>query len=200
MIFIYGNGGRAKLIKELLLRNNRNYKFKFLKKIKNIDFKEINKTLRKNKDSKFYIGISDPNLQKNYYQKFKKKIIKINQKPIIDPSSIIKSNVKIGKNSLILENAVIGPNVKIGNNVFIGSNSIINHDSKVGNFTTVGHGSNIAGNVKIMSLCFIGISSTIQQNVNIGKNVVTGSASNITKNCLANNTYYGNPAKKKINE
>ncbi len=200
MIFIYGNGGRAKLIKELLLRINKNYKFKFLKNIKISYFKIINKTLKTNKESKFYIGISDPDLQKKYYEKFKKKIIRIDQMPIIDPSSVIKSNVKIGKNTFILENSVIGPNVKIGNNVFIGSNSIINHDSKVGNFTTVGHGSNISGNVKIMSKCFIGVSSTIQQNINIGKNVVIGSASNIIKDCIANNIYYGNPGKKKINE
>jgi len=48
-----------------------------------------------------------------------------------------------------------------------------------------------------MSMFFIGLSSTIRQIINFGKNVIFGSASIIIKDCIANNTYYGNPGKKK---
>ena len=67
MIYIYGYGGRGKLIKELLLRLN--------EKIKNItfidDYKKNSKKqsfLLKNYDhkkDKLYIGIADPKIQKN---------------------------------------------------------------------------------------------------------------------------------------
>ncbi len=196
MIFIIGNGGRAKLIKELILRTTPKEKIRFLSNPKNLNFKILKKKMNSHKNSKIFIGISDPKAQKKYYSLLKKKKIKVNFKPLIDPSAIIKSNVTIGSNTLILENSVIGPNAKIGKNVFIGSSVIINHDSVVGNFNTIGHRSNIAGKVIIGNECFVGISSTIQQNIKIGNNVILGSASNVIKSCQSSNTYYGNPAKK----
>ena len=197
MIFILGKGGRAKLIKELILRKFPEEKFKFFGNFEKLNFDLIKKKLNSYKNSRLYIGISDPFIQNKYYLMLKKKKLKVDEQPLIDPSAIIKSNVKIGKNTFILENSVVGPDVKIGKNVFIGSKTIINHDCKIGNFTTIGHGSNIAGNVKIMSGCLIGISSTIKQNIKIEKNVIVGSASNIVKNCKSSKIYYGNPALEK---
>ncbi len=197
MIYIYGSGGRAKIIKELLIR---------LKiKSKNILFiddhkKEYNTSylLKKfnNKKDNLYIGISDPKLQKKKYTFFRSRLKKIDNEPLIDPSAILKSNVGIGYNVIILENTSIGPEVKLGNNVFVGANCIINHNCKINAFTTIGHGSNLAGNVKVDKYCYIGISSTFKQNIKIEENVKIGCGSNIIKKCQKNSTYFGNPAKK----
>ena len=197
MIYIYGSGGRAKIIRELLIR---------LKiKSKNILFiddhkKEHNTSflLKKfnNKKDNLYIGISDPKLQKKKYTFFRSRLKKIDNEPLIDPSAILKSNVSIGYNVIILENTSIGPEVKLGNNVFVGTNCIINHNCKINAFTTIGHGSNLAGNVKVDKYCYIGISSTFKQNIKIEENVKIGCGSNIIKKCQKNSTYFGNPAKK----
>ena len=197
MIYIYGSGGRAKIIKELLIR---------LKiKSKNILFiddhkKEHNTSylLEKfnNKKDKLYIGISDPKLQKKKYTFFKYKLKKIDNEPLIDPSAILKSNVSIGYNAIVLENTSIGPEVDLGNSVFVGANCIINHNCQIKKFTTIGHGANLAGNVKIYEYCIIGISATLKQNTTVEKNVVVGSGSNIISRCEKDSIYIGNPAKK----
>ncbi len=199
MIYIYGGGGRAKLIKELLIRND--FKLSnilliddFKKKYKNSSFLIKNFNYKKDR---LFIGISDPNLQKKKYLLFKSKLKIRDNDPLIDPSAILKSNTKIGKNVIILENASIGPEVCIEDNVFIGSKVIINHDCIIKKFTTIGHGSNLAGNVKISEYCSIGISSVFKQNVILEKQVIIGCGSTVIKNCKKNSIYFGNPAKKK---
>ena len=198
MIYIYGSGGRGKLIREILLRSKQKaHNIMFIDDIKksfnnsNFLFKEYD-----HKTDQIFIGISDPIIHKKKYQELKKKLKKIDNQPLIDPTAIIKSNVKLNKNIIICENANIGPNSKIENNVFIGINALINHDCKIGKFSTIGHGANLAGNVKIKDDCVIGISSTFKQNVVIEKNVTIGSGANVINKCLKNSIYVGNPAKK----
>ncbi len=198
MIYIYGSGGRAKLIKEILIRHKvkpKNIEFidDYIRKYKKTSY--LLKNFKKKKD-RLYIGISDPKLQKKKYSFFKKKFKKIDNDPLIDPKAIIKSNIKIKKNVIILENASIGPNVELDQNVFIGANAVINHDCKIKKFTTIGHGANLAGNVVVNENCLIGISSIFKQNVLIEKNVIIGCGANIIKKCQKNSTYFGNPAKK----
>jgi acetyltransferase EpsM len=183
MIYIIGSGGRAKLIKEVLIRNNiKKVKILFIddssKNFKSTQF--LFKNFKRGKD-KLFIGISDPKLQKIKYNFFKKKFIKIDNSPLIDSRAIIKSNVKLGKNSIILENSIIGPNVEIFKNAFIGSNSIICHDSKIGAFTTIGHGTILDGNVKVGNGCFIGNGSIIKYKVKIVDNKKFENGSNILK-------------------
>ena len=193
--FILGIGGRAKLIRELLIRINDKHSVRFYKDISSINFKKVNNFLRLDKKSKFFIGISDPKIQKKNYEFLKKKLIRIDQSPIIDPTAIIKSGTLISKNVIILENSSIGPDVILKKNTFIGSNVIINHNSKIGSFTTIGHGSNISANVIISDQCYIGNSTTIKENIKINKNVSTECASNIILNCSSNKNFSGNPAK-----
>ena len=197
MNYIFGGGGRAKLIKELLIRlkiNSKNILFiDDYKKKYNTSY--LLKKFNKKKDN-LYIGISDPKIQKRKYTFFKSKLKKIDNEPLIDPSAILKSNIKMGYNIIILENSSIGPEVKLANNVFIGANCIINHHCKINAFTTIGHGSNLAGNVNVEKYCYIGISTTFKQNIKVEENVKIGCGSNVIKKCKKNSTYFGNPAKK----
>ena len=92
MIFIYGSGGRAKLIKEVLIRDG--------KKKKDIVF--IDDTNKKTKNSKFllknfkkkidqlFIGITNPKIQSSKYKYFKKRLKNIDNKPLVDPRAILK--------------------------------------------------------------------------------------------------------------
>ncbi len=197
MIYIYGSGGRGILIKELLIRLGKRSKEitlidDFKKKFKKTNY--LLKNFNKKKDYLF-IGISNPKIQKEKYTFFKKKLKNRENKPLIDPNTIIKTKTKIGKNTIILENSSIGPNVTLAKNVFVGSRVVINHDCNIDSFSTIGHGCNLAGNVSVKKNCIIGISSTIQQRINIGSNVTIGSASNVINNCKGNKIYYGNPAK-----
>lgn len=197
MIYIFGSGGRAKLIREIIQSKFVKSKIIFIDDF-NKKFKNSKYLIKffKPKSDKLFIGISDPIIQKKYYDFFKKKLKKIDNSPLIDKSVKLKSNVKIDKNVIILENTVIGPDVIISKNSFIGSNVLINHDSSIGHFSTIGHGSNIAGNVKIKNFCYVGISNVIKQNITINNYVTTGSGSNIIKNCREKKIYAGNPAQK----
>ena len=100
MIYIYGSGGRGKLIREILLRSKQKARnIMFIDDIKK-SFNNSNFLLKKydHKKDQIFIGISDPIIHKKKYQELKKKLKKIDNQPLIDPTAIIKSNVKLNKN------------------------------------------------------------------------------------------------------
>tara|TARA_B110000971_G_scaffold180474_1_gene186984 strand:+ start:1722 stop:2177 length:456 start_codon:yes stop_codon:yes gene_type:complete len=113
----------------------------------------------------------------------------------IGPFVEIQSNVIIGKNTRVQSHSFICSNVKIGFNCFIGHGvKFINDkflDNKIIKSQKLLLKTNIGNNV------LIGSNATIMP-VKIENNVVIGAGSVVTKNCKKKNTYFGNPAKKKI--
>ena len=100
MIYIYGSGGRAKLIKELLIRLGNNKKEIMFVDDKKRKFKGSSYLINRfnKKKDKLFIGITEPKLQVKKYLYFKKKLKKIDNKALIDPRAVLKSKNKIGKN------------------------------------------------------------------------------------------------------
>ena len=206
-IYIIGSGNHAKVIFFEILKIN---KFKILGFID--DFKKKGELIIKHKNKKYYnLGTI------NYLKKLNKpnsivaignnlirsKIVKkidnkfeINWVSINSPNSIIASDVKIGKGSMILPGVVINNNSIIGDHCIINTSSSIDHDNFFDNFSSTGPNVATGGNVKVGACSHLGIGSSVKENINIKKNTMIGGGSFINKNCLANSTYFGVPAKK----
>ena len=105
---------------------------------------------------------------------------------IIDPSSIIASNVNIGEGTFVGKGAVINANAKIGKICIINSKSLIEHDCEIGDFSHISVSSCICGEVKIGNCTFVGANSTIIQTVKIGNNCVIGAGTLILKDIYDN--------------
>ncbi|MDI1318518.1 acetyltransferase [Flavobacterium sp.] len=148
----------------------------------------------KDVDSRFTIGIGNPVLRKQLFDKFS--AIGGEYCATISPQATVGSyEVSIGQGSNVLSGAIFSNSVKIGLGCIVYYNSIITHDCIIGDFVEISPSVTILGRVKIDSYTQIGANATILPDVVIGKNVIVGAGSVVTKNLPDNCVAFGIPAK-----
>lgn len=192
---ILGNGGHSKVAKEIAVKNN----FEVLVFDDNKKHKEgLSGTINdfyKSDLTYFHVAIGDNNKRKNIFEE----AISKGKKPItlVHPSSIISENASLGEGIFIGPKAIINFDASIGNGSIINSGSLVEHDCEIGEFSHICPSASLAGNVKVGFLSFIGIGSSVKNDVSVGNEVTVGAGSIVVENLQDNNTYYGNPARKK---
>lgn len=106
----------------------------------------------------------------------------------------IENKVIIGNNVTIKPGVQIWDGISIGDNVFIGPNVTFTNDkhpiSKNRDFELV--------ETVVKAGVSIGANSTILPGITLHENSVIGAGSVVTKDVPANETWFGNPAKKQI--
>jgi len=145
-------------------------------------------------DNRFSIGIGNPVLRKNLYEKFN--LIGGVLTSTISPLAVIGNyDVKIGVGSNILANSVFSNSIKIGKGSIVYYNSVITHDCELGDFVEISPSVTLLGRCTIGSFSQIGSNATILPDVKVGKNVIIGAGSVVTKNIPDNCLAVGVPAK-----
>jgi len=145
-------------------------------------------------DNRFTIGIGNPVLRKQLYDKFSA----IGGKFIstISPLATIGAyDVQIGIGSNVLSGAVFSNSTKIGVGCIVYYNAIITHDCIIGDFVEISPAVALLGRCKISDYSQIGANTTILPDIIIGKNVIIGAGSVVTKNVPDNCLVVGVPAK-----
>jgi sugar O-acyltransferase (sialic acid O-acetyltransferase NeuD family) len=145
-------------------------------------------------DNKFTIGIGNPILRKQLYDKFT--CLGGEFISTISPKSTIGHYGNIIEDGCnIMTGTVITNDIIIKRGALINLNCTIGHDCVIGKFVEMSPGVHISGNCNIGDYTFLGTNTTVLPNIIIGKNVVVGAGSVVTKdlpdNCLA----VGVPAK-----
>lgn len=144
-------------------------------------------------DNRFTIGIGNPLLRKQLYDKFAAlggKFIST-----ISPFAIIGSyEVKIGVGTNVLTGAVFSNSTSIGVGCIVYYNSIITHDCEIGNFVEISPNVILLGRCKIGSYTQIGANVTILPDIKIGINVIIAAGAVVTKDVQNNCMVAGIPA------
>ena len=207
-IIIFGSGGHAKVILSEIIKLN---KFKVIgfvdPKINNgktiIKFKnKIYKNFRNLKDIKFkkklyaVIGVGDNNLREKICKDVEKNHKNIKWEKVISKNCIINENVKIGIGSVVFAGSIINTGTIIGKHSIINTSSSIDHDNIFEDYASTAPGVITGGYVKVRAKSFLGLGSKIKHKILINSNTVVGANSYVNKDCLPNQIYYGNPAKK----
>ena len=118
----------------------------------------------------------------------------------------LRSNTSIGNDCYVDSKVSSSGNVKVGNGVTLRYDTILARGVEVGDGTYIcprvmtnnlDTGKHQVGGAKIGKNCFIGTNAVLQHGIKIEENVIIGSMSFVNKDCLANSTYIGIPAKLK---
>lgn len=191
-IRIIGNGGHAKVIREICKTNKLNiigfyddmlsFENNYLGKILLID---------KNDKSSIICAIGSNEIRKQIYEKF----IDCNWYTLIHPFTFISSDIRIGSGTMICAGAIIQPKVIIGKQCIINTKVSIDHECIIDDFVHIAPGSTLCGNVIIGESTFIGAGTTIKNGIKIGSNAIIGCGSNVVKDIPNNVIAYGNPCK-----
>ena len=145
-------------------------------------------------DNQFTIGIGNPLLRKQLYDKFTA-LGGVFTSTLSPLATIGIFDVKIGDGANVLSGAVFSNGTMLGKGCIVYYNSIITHDCTIGDFVEISPSVTLLGRCKIGSYSQIGSNTTILPDIKIGENVIIGAGSVVTKDLPNNCVAVGVPAK-----
>lgn len=131
---------------------------------------------------------STVNLLRDEYQ-----VVPVNA---IHKFSSVSENAWMGHGNLINAGAVINANAKVGSYCVVHSNAVVEADAILDDHVQVGAGAIVGAGASIGEQAFIGAGAIIVAGVKIGKKARVGAGSVVIADVPANQTVFGNPAKK----
>ncbi len=199
-IMIIGNGGHAKVIKDIISRNDsltfKGYLDDNIKEFYERDgliYDCLDNISKYYTDYYFIIAIGNNEIREVIYNRLN--IPNERFQKLIDPSAIIGTNVKIGNGTVVMPNSVINADSVIGEHCIINTASIVEHDNYIENFVHISPNSTLTGGVKVGSGSQIGASATVIPQKSIGKNTIVGAGATVVSDIGDNEVVVGTPAK-----
>ena len=203
-ILIYGASGHAKMIVDIIQKDNKYIMKGFLDSYKPInevvyghsiigDLSQLTRLIEELNIEGIVIGIGENSTREEAYHKIKKIAPNLKFVSIVHPSATIATDVSITKGTVIMANAVVNANAKLGRFCILNTASSLGHDCNMADFSSLASGATIAGNVQIGFCSAICLGATIIQNLEIGDNTVIGAGSLVLTSIGNNKTAFGAP-------
>ncbi len=187
-ILLFGNGGHAKVVSDLVEKEGRYQVLASLDKDSEASFPTFKTQLG-------IIAVGDNALRAS----IAKKILAINPNfkfvSSVHPSAQLGKGVELGEGTVVMAGAVINPFTIVGNHCVINTRASVDHDCRILDFATIGPGAVLGGDVEVGSHSFIGLGSSVIQGIKIGKNTVIGAGSVVVKPLGDNLLAYGVPCR-----
>lgn len=190
-IFLYGAGGHAKVIIDILASNGILVQGIYDDNPQLTEICTI--PITHNKSYKFPIIISIGN--NNIRKKIVKNLQSAEYIKAIDSRAIISKQVKISEGTVVMQGAIIQSCSIVGKHVIINTGAKIDHDCTIEDFVHIAPGSTLCGNVSIGEGSFIGAGSTIIPGVKVGKWSIVGAGSTVIRDIPDNVVAVGSPCR-----
>jgi acetyltransferase EpsM len=200
-MFLFGASGHAKVIIDILEKNNIPIDGLFddnpniLKLQQYSCFGKFDNQIFLNKETEIIISIGDNRIRRLVSQRLEEYIPGIRFGKAIDKTAVISNNVKIEEGSVVMPGSVINTETTIGKHVIVNTSASIDHDCVIGNFVHISPNATLCGNVIIGELTHIGAGAIVLPNLSVGKNTIVGAGAVVSKSLPDNCTAVGIPAK-----
>lgn len=195
-VVIIGAGGHAKVIADIIVKNNDKL-LGFLddnkKGIVLADYSvigKVNNCIDYIDEAEFIVAIGDNAIRKNISERFKLKWY-----TAIHPSAQIGLGCEIGEGTVIMANAVINSDTKIGKHCIINTAAIVDHENSVGDFVHISPNATLCGAVMVGECTHIGAGAIVRNGISIGDDIIVGAGATVVKNIIEQGKYVGVPAK-----
>ena len=132
------------------------------------------------------------NYRRRIFQKYKRQGYQFAS--VVDPSSVISSDVKIEEGVQVLAGCVVQPGALIGSNTIINTGASIDHDCHIGAHAHIAPGAVICGGVTLGNNGFVGSGATVIQSVSIGQGSVVAAGAVVIRDVPENSCVAGVPA------
>ncbi len=116
---------------------------------------------------------------------------------IIHPSAILDSDlVSIDSGCFVAAGVVLSPGVHLKRFALVNILSSLAHDVKLGPYSVVNPHANVSGSVTTGKRVLIGASAVVHQGLILADDSILGMGAVLTRNTKPNASYFGNPARK----
>ncbi|AFZ00165.1 acetyltransferase [Calothrix sp. PCC 6303] len=202
-IYLYGCGGHAKVISDILCKQERKVTAFVddnpplgLTHIHGIPVKKNSPEILAEIEcdrSQWIVAIGNNQIRRHIAKKLDNYGYSFTT--AIHPSAQIGCGVEIASGTVIMSNSVINTDSKIGNHVIINTGATIDHDCIIEDYCHISPGCHLCGTVKLGKGVFLGVGSKVIPNIYIEEYTTCGAGSVVVtflpSRCLA----YGCPAK-----
>ncbi len=116
---------------------------------------------------------------------------------IIHPSAIYSPElVNIGQGCFVAAGVVMSPGVDLEAFALVNILASLAHDVQVGSYSVINPHANISGAVNLGKRVLIGASAVVHQGLKLADDSTLGMGAVLTRNTVENASYFGNPARK----
>ena len=193
MIYLYGAGGHAKVIIDILECSG--------KTVAGIFDDDPAKTIRDFSNLKFP-GPFNPSADKlilsignNSIRKQISMMIQVDYCTAVHPSSIISRYSSINKGTVVMSGALINADTQVGNHCIINTGASIDHDCILKDFVHISPNATLCGGVCVDECSQIGAGAIVIPGKKIGANVSVGAGAVVISDIPDNTVVVGNPAR-----
>lgn len=113
----------------------------------------------------------------------------------IHPSAVISSSAKVGVGTVIMPGALVNADASVGMHCIVNTGASIDHDCRIGDFAHISPHATLCGNVSVGAGTWVGAGATIIQGVSVGENCLVGAGAVVIKDVPANTVVVGVPAR-----
>ena len=205
ILLIYGAGGLAKEVYDIVIRN---YPDKwddilFIDDYAEEGVKSFGKTVKfstilaelKNGQKQYegIVAVGEPKDRELLTQRFADAGISITN--IIDRTARISPTVKLGTGVIICEYVSIHAFADVGSGVLIQPGAIIGHDIIIGDYSVMGTYCAPGGECVFGKNSYVGMNATIKEKLMIGDNAIIGMGAAVFRDVDKDTVVVGNPAR-----
>lgn len=115
--------------------------------------------------------------------------------PVIHPSAIISKYAQIGEGTVIIHGAILQAEAMIGRHCIVNTGATVGHECKIGDYVHIASNATLCGNVSVGEGTWIGAGSVVKPGIKIGANCMIGVGSVVVKDIPDNVVVVGNPAR-----
>lgn len=200
-LYLYGCGGHAKVILDILIKQGRKVKAfvddnppSKIKSIHNIPIYHASEVLPNIVlDSQWIVAIGNNATRKRIAKRLK--TLGYDFAKAIHPSAQIAIGVEIAPGTVIMPNVVINTDTQIGHHVIINTGATIDHDCVIGSYCHIAPGCSLCGQVHVEQEVLLGVGSKVCPGMRIGAQTTCGAGSVVVKSLPSRCLAYGCPAK-----
>ncbi|MEW8965299.1 acetyltransferase [Staphylococcus arlettae] len=201
-IILVGNGGHAKVVKDIILSNGEFEIAGYLdsKVVKYYEkdgyfYDKVEHFYKYKNDYYFVIAIGNNEVREKIVASFD--LDSKSFPSLIHSSAVVSDSAKVGNGTVVMPNVTINADSNIGLHTIINTGTIIEHDNTIKDYVHISPNAVLAGGVSVESKVHVAIGAKILPQILIGLNSVVGAGATVTKNVPKNCTVLGTPARPK---
>jgi len=202
--FIYGAGGHAKVVAEILRLNDFEI-VGFLDGVRRdrkgetfygsivLGGDEVLDDLRQSDVREVVLGFGNNRLRCKKAQRLAEMGFRLLS--ALHPNAVCAADVTIGEGTVVASGAVVGPSSRIGRNVIVNTQASLDHDCVVCDGAHVGPGAIVTGVVQVGECAWIGAGAVIADHKSIGADAIVGAGAVVVKDVSEAVVVTGVPAR-----